>query len=107
VLRHGRVRRAKLYYLRGLTGRAARIKERRRPQRTANVLDAQLLETADEVAVEEMDELEQQVDETSVEVADEAAVETVDEVETVEEAADETDAGANSDESDTEGDKSS
>ena len=25
VLRHGRVRRAKLYYLRGLTGRAARI----------------------------------------------------------------------------------
>ena len=35
VLRHGRVRRAKLYYLRGLTGRAARIKERRRPQ-TAN-----------------------------------------------------------------------
>ena len=31
VVRHGRVRRAKLYYLRGLTGRAARIKERRRP----------------------------------------------------------------------------
>ena len=31
VLRHGKVRRAKLYYLRGLTGRAARIKERRRP----------------------------------------------------------------------------
>ncbi len=31
VLRHGRVRRAKLYYLRGLTGRAARIRERRRP----------------------------------------------------------------------------
>ena len=37
VTRHGRVRRAKLYYLRGLTGRAARIKERRRtvPQVTA------------------------------------------------------------------------
>src|SRR4051794_2961497 len=31
VIRHGRVRRARLYYLRGLTGRAARIKERRRP----------------------------------------------------------------------------
>jgi len=30
VTRTGRVRRAKLYYLRGLTGRAARIKERRR-----------------------------------------------------------------------------
>src|SRR3954471_8350763 len=32
VVRHGRVRRARLYYLRGLTGRAARIKERRRPE---------------------------------------------------------------------------
>ncbi len=29
VIRRGRVRRAKLYYLRGLTGKAARIKERR------------------------------------------------------------------------------
>ena len=29
VIRRGRVRRAKLYYLRGRTGRAARIKERR------------------------------------------------------------------------------
>jgi large subunit ribosomal protein L19 len=31
VLRNGQVRRARLYYLRGLTGRAARIRERRRP----------------------------------------------------------------------------
>ncbi|MEN2996588.1 MAG: 50S ribosomal protein L19 [Acetomicrobium sp.] len=30
VVRHGRVRRAKLYYLRKLSGKAARIKERRR-----------------------------------------------------------------------------
>ena len=30
VIRTGRVRRAKLYYLRGRTGRAARIRERRR-----------------------------------------------------------------------------
>lgn len=30
VIRHGRVRRAKLYYLRALRGKAARIKERRR-----------------------------------------------------------------------------
>jgi len=29
VVRRGRVRRAKLYYLRGLTGKAARIKEKR------------------------------------------------------------------------------
>ena len=32
VLRHGRVRRAKLYFLRGLTGKAARIPERRSPR---------------------------------------------------------------------------
>ena len=31
VVRHGKVRRAKLYYLRGLRGKAARIEERRRP----------------------------------------------------------------------------
>ena len=30
VVRRGKVRRARLYYLRGLSGRAARIKERRR-----------------------------------------------------------------------------
>ena len=30
VTRHGRVRQARLYYLRGLSGRAARIKEARR-----------------------------------------------------------------------------
>ncbi len=29
VVRHGKARRAKLYYLRGLSGRAARIKEKR------------------------------------------------------------------------------
>jgi large subunit ribosomal protein L19 len=35
VTRHGAVRRARLYYLRGLTGKAARIKERRTPRPTA------------------------------------------------------------------------
>ncbi len=37
VIRRGRVRRAKLYYLRGLRGKAARIEERRedRPQKKA------------------------------------------------------------------------
>lgn len=30
VVRHGQVRRARLYYLRGRSGRAARIRERRR-----------------------------------------------------------------------------
>ncbi len=40
VVRHGKVRRAKLYYLRGLTGKAARIKERRRPLMTASQIAA-------------------------------------------------------------------
>ena len=35
VVRHGEVRRAKLYYLRGLTGKAARIRERRAPRPSA------------------------------------------------------------------------
>lgn len=37
VTRFGQVRRAKLYYLRGLTGRAARIRERRRPEGTVHI----------------------------------------------------------------------
>jgi large subunit ribosomal protein L19 len=68
VLRHGRVRRAKLYYLRGLTGRAARIKERRRPLRAAasaipvedemvaamdeQVVDEELLADQEDIAAE-------------------------------------------------------
>src|SRR4030095_8709860 len=44
VVRHGRVRRAKLYYLRGLTGRAARIKERRRPLVAQTQLESQVME---------------------------------------------------------------
>ena len=35
VIRRGMVRRARLYYLRGLSGRAARIKERRQPRRAS------------------------------------------------------------------------
>ncbi len=34
VLRHAKVRRAQLYYLRGLTGKAARLKARREEQAT-------------------------------------------------------------------------
>ncbi len=40
VVRHGRVRRAKLYYLRGLRGKAARIKERQRVIEDAPDADA-------------------------------------------------------------------
>jgi large subunit ribosomal protein L19 len=32
IVRRGKVRRARLYYLRGLRGRAARIKEKARPR---------------------------------------------------------------------------
>ncbi len=34
VLRHGKVRRAKLYYLRGLSAKASRIKERQQVEKT-------------------------------------------------------------------------
>ncbi len=45
VVRHGNVRRAKLYYLRGLTGKAARIKEKKRELLAA--------ETGGEITAEE------------------------------------------------------
>src|SRR4051794_23356045 len=64
VVRHGRVRRAKLYYLRGLTGKAARIKERRRPLVTASAAAAAAAAAAaiveEPVAYEEPVELEEQ-----------------------------------------------
>ena len=48
VVRRGAVRRAKLYYLRGRTGKAARIAERRDPRREAGA--GQAAEKASEVA---------------------------------------------------------
>jgi large subunit ribosomal protein L19 len=66
VLRHGRARRAKLYYLRGLTGRAARIKERRRPIRATSEAAASIPVEEDvvELTEQEFDEalLAEQVD---------------------------------------------
>jgi large subunit ribosomal protein L19 len=40
VVRRGAVRRAKLYYLRGRTGKSARIAERRDPRREAAKTEA-------------------------------------------------------------------
>ena len=40
VVRHGKVRRAKLYYLRGLRGKAARIAERQRGTEDTETADA-------------------------------------------------------------------
>jgi large subunit ribosomal protein L19 len=74
VVRHGRVRRAKLYYLRDLTGKAARIKERRRPAHTTmpTVRSAQVEEEPVEETVIEVPE-----EETALE----GVVETTPEVE--------------------------
>jgi len=91
VLRHGRVRRAKLYYLRGLTGRAARIKERRRPIRATTAASAAL--PIEDEYVAEMDE--QVTDE--VELAEQedvaAEVETNETVDADEVAAEESESG--------------
>jgi large subunit ribosomal protein L19 len=78
VVRHGRVRRAKLYYLRGLTGRAARIKERRRPLVAQPQLAPQVIE--EPVAAE----YEEPVEELVEAEAEEAVEETVETVETAE-----------------------
>ena len=97
VTRYGSVRRAKLYYLRGLQGRAARIKElnpvqRRKAQEEAAAAEAELSEQiaaavaeTEELEVEEpVDDLEDQptddveeapVDEAPEEPADESVAE--------------------------------
>ena len=97
VTRYGSVRRAKLYYLRGLQGRAARIKElnpvqRRKAQEEAAAAEAELAEQiaaavaeTEELAVEEpVDDLEDQptddveeapVDEAPEEPSDESVAE--------------------------------
>ena len=78
VVRRGVVRRAQLYYLRGLTGKAARIKERRyRPGidgRNAAAASAAALE-AEELDTTEAEEAEEEADFEGAE-AEEAAEET-------------------------------
>lgn len=96
VTRRGSVRRAKLYYLRGLQGRAARIKERSRarkprPEETMVVaVPEPVVEPVDEMIVEDaaVDEIEAAAATAAVEAEEEAAVETVEETPeaTVEEA---------------------
>lgn len=68
VVRFGKVRRAKLYYLRGLTGRAARITERRRD------LTAAARKSADRAAAAEAEALaaEQAAAEAAAAEAEEA-----------------------------------
>ena len=83
VTRYGSVRRARLYYLRGLQGRAARIKElnpvqRRKVQEEAAAAIKELEEqaTLTEAEVEELEELESE--EAIVESSEEPTEELVD-----------------------------
>ncbi len=39
IVRHGKVRRAKLYYLRGLSSKASRLKERRTDKEESQIVD--------------------------------------------------------------------
>jgi large subunit ribosomal protein L19 len=82
VVRHGRVRRAKLYYLRGLTGRAARIKERRRPLIAQIQLAPQVIE---EPLAAEYEEPVEEFIEAEVEEPVEVSVENAAVAETEEE----------------------
>ena len=96
VTRYGSVRRAKLYYLRGLQGRAARIKElnpvqRRKAQEEAAAAEAELAEQiAAAVAETEEPQVEEPVDDLEEAPVDEAPEEPSDEsVAEAEEVADE------------------
>ena len=59
VMRRGKVRRAKLYYLRGLSARAARLKERRLSPQELEQEETGRLTQEPELAQEEAPELEQ------------------------------------------------
>jgi hypothetical protein len=85
VTRYGSVRRAKLYYLRGLQGRAARIKElnpvqRRKAQEEAAAAEAVLAEQiAEAVAEIETLEIEDPVDDLEEQSTDDMEEAPVDE----------------------------
>jgi large subunit ribosomal protein L19 len=64
VKRQGKVRRAKLYYLRVLSKKASRIKERSRPEHIAS--EAETVGEANNVALEPEPEVIEQVNNTEV-----------------------------------------
>jgi large subunit ribosomal protein L19 len=80
VIRHGKVRRAKLYYLRGRSGKAARIKERRvdREKELAR-MEQMATEATEETATEAAETAEEEVlaeqEEVLTEEVTEAALE--------------------------------
>ena len=98
VVRRGVVRRAQLYYLRGLTGKAARIKERRyRPgvdgknAAAAAAAAAAALEAEELEAMNEAEEADFEDAET-IEAGEETEAEEVEEAEEVADEGDETEA---------------
>ena len=60
VVRHGKVRRAKLYYLRRLSGKAARIKEKRVGRKKKQVKDQVQEEAQEEVQAEIQDQVQEE-----------------------------------------------
>ena len=65
VVRHGKVRRAKLYYLRRLSGKAARIKEKRvaRKKKQVQVQEQVQEEVQEQVQEEVQDQVQEEVQE--------------------------------------------
>jgi hypothetical protein len=91
VLQRGRVRRAKLYYLRDLRGKKARIRERRiddaklaamEEEAAARIAESQMSEAADEEAdIGAPDESKRAIEEADVDAVDDASDEDEDEAE--------------------------
>ena len=84
ITRHGSVRRAKLYYLRGLQGRAARIKElnpaqRRKAMEAAAIAEAEAAANVARLAEEPAAELDEQPTEELSEASVDEASEEVEE----------------------------
>ena len=73
VVRQGKVRRARLYYQRGRTGRRARIKTGTRARRI--IEDGAVVEADAPVAVVEDDIVEDEVEDEAIEVEDDVAAE--------------------------------
>ena len=84
ITRYGSVRRAKLYYLRGLQGRAARIKElnpsqRRRALEAAAIAEAEAAAKVAQLAQEAEEPTEELEDHPAEELAEESPEEPVEE----------------------------
>jgi large subunit ribosomal protein L19 len=80
VVRHGKVRRAKLYYMRGLSAKEARLKERR--DRATGIVISQQASDIEEVAAQETVEVEEVVAQETVE-AEEVVTQQASDIEEV------------------------